>query len=149
MAKTNVQLLAIDPREPNILYASAAGPWGYPGFRVCSRAPTVARTGRGMNNGLAKVLDTRAPVNALILDPNQTDTLYLGTSGYGVFKSSDAGATWDPFNEGMTHLDVRVLTLIPGPTATVYAGTPGSVFKVVEDVRSGEHRQLAGRVRSK
>ncbi len=69
--------------------------------------------------------------------------LYLATSGYGVFKSSDSGATWAPFNHGLTHLDVRSLAIVRhGPAAhrgsrpgvlgpnTLYAGTPGGVFKI-------------------
>ena len=34
---------------------------------------------------------------------------------------------------GLTHLDVRVLTLVRAASATVYAGTPGGVFKMLED----------------
>jgi hypothetical protein len=47
-----------------------------------------------------------------------------------VFKSSDGGATWAPFNDGLTNLDVRVLAIARG---TVYAGTPGGVFKTGAD----------------
>ena len=69
--------------------------------------------------------------------------LYLATSGYGVFKSTDGGATWASFNNGLTHLDVHSLTLVPGSrtvshrgrsspigSSTLYAGTPGGVFKL-------------------
>lgn len=48
-------------------------------------------------------------------------------------RSLDGGATWAPFNDGLTYLDVRTLAITRGPSPTVYAGTPGGVFKVVED----------------
>jgi photosystem II stability/assembly factor-like uncharacterized protein len=133
LATKNVNLLAIDPLRPHVVYASAAGLGWSAGFRGLFKSTDSGANWSPINNGLTEVLDTRAPVNALILDPEHTDTLYLGTSGYGVFKSTDAGASWTPFNDGMANLDVRVLTLMRNGDATVYAGTPGGVFKILED----------------
>ena len=127
LATTNVNVLAINPLQPEVLYASTT--FG----RGLFKSTDSGATWSPINKGLARVRETRASVNALILDPGQTGTLYLGTSGHGVFKSSDAGATWDPFNDGLTNLDVRVLMLTRGVSATVYAGTPGGVFKLAED----------------
>ena len=141
LAEANVNLLAINPVQPNVLYASTSGgPWESPGFRGLFKSTDSGANWSPINNGLADVLDTRASVNALILDPGHPDTLYLGTSGYGVFKSTDGGTAWAPFNDGLRHLDVRVLTLTRGASATVYAGTPGGVFKLEEDgvIRSAE-----------
>jgi photosystem II stability/assembly factor-like uncharacterized protein len=81
-----------------------------------------------INEGLGEVVATRAPMNALVLDPD-SGTLYLATSGYGVFKSSDGGATWTPWNEALAHLDVRLLALVRGGSA-LYASTPAGVFKM-------------------
>jgi hypothetical protein len=41
-------------------------------------------------------------VFALAIDPVTPTTVYAGTSGGGVFKSSDGGAHWSPFNNGLT-----------------------------------------------
>src|SRR5262249_2492359 len=136
LAKVNVSLLAIDPLQPNVLYAGTTG--YYPetlGFRGFFKSTDRGATWLPINDGLGTILDTRAPVNALILDPDRPNVLYVGTSGYGVFKSSDGGATWVPFNDGLTHLDVRTIAIAPGSSTTVYAGTPGGVFKIVEDGR--------------
>jgi hypothetical protein len=86
-----------------------------------------------INDGLEGLLQAGVAFNALILDPGHPRTLYAATSGQGVFKSSDGGAAWAPFNDGLTYLDVRVLAIAAGPSATVYAGMPGGVFKIVED----------------
>jgi hypothetical protein len=47
--------------------------------------------------------------------------LYAGSSGYGVFRSEDAGAHWSTFNDGLPNLDVRLLTVASN---ALYAVTP-------------------------
>ena len=37
----------------------------------------------------------------LVVDPQNTATVYLGTSGQGIYKSTDCGATWAHINTGM------------------------------------------------
>jgi hypothetical protein len=43
-------------------------------------------------------------IYALAVDPNTPTTLYAGTYGGGMFKSTDGGATWSPVNTGLTNL---------------------------------------------
>jgi hypothetical protein len=137
LTKTNVNVLAIDRHQPNILYAGTTGADPYNlgsvdplGFRGLFKSTDSGASWLPINDGLEDLLDTRANVNALIQDPSNADVLYAATSGYGVFKSSDGGATWAPINDGLTHLDVPVLAIVWG---AVYAGTPGGVFKIVAD----------------
>ncbi|GAM10694.1 Y_Y_Y domain protein [Geobacter sp. OR-1] len=47
-------------------------------------------------------------------------------TGSGVFSSIDNGINWNPFNTGLTVLDVR--TLLMDPADTLYAGTAAGVF---------------------
>src|SRR5690349_11419358 len=47
----------------------------------------------------ASAIDTRTPVTALAISRGSA-TLYAATSGDGVYKSSDGGASWAPFNDG-------------------------------------------------
>jgi photosystem II stability/assembly factor-like uncharacterized protein len=134
LTQTNVNLLAIDPLRPNVLYAGTSGVYpDPPGSRGLFKSTDRGASWSPINVGLEDVLNTHASISALILDPDRTDTLYASTSGYGVFKSPDGGATWVPFNDGLTHFDVRVLAITAGPSRTVYAGTPGGVFKIVEN----------------
>jgi photosystem II stability/assembly factor-like uncharacterized protein len=49
-----------------------------------------AATGAGENYGTAAVL----------VDPSNTATVYLGTSAQGIYKSTDCGATWTHINTG-------------------------------------------------
>ena len=60
-------------------------------------------------------------------------TLYAGTAGYGIFKSVNGGADWQPFNDGLTNMDVRALAISRGTPKFLLAGTAGGVFKVLGD----------------
>ena len=40
-------------------------------------------------------------VLSFVIDPHDTATIYLGTVGVGLFKSTDCGATWTHINTGM------------------------------------------------
>ena len=67
---------------------------------------------------------------ALAIDPAQPGTLYAGTYGGGVFKSTDSGGTWAAVNAGLTNSYVYALVIDPVSSATLYAGTHGGgVFK--------------------
>lgn len=141
----DVSLLAIDPLQPNILYAGVSDYADGCCFRGLFKSDDSGASWSPINNGLGELLGSRVNVNALILDPDHPEVLYLGTSGYGVFKSSDGGTTWTPFNDGLTFLDVRVLAIARGATPTVYAGTPGGVFKIVEQTELGTLIRNRGR----
>jgi hypothetical protein len=65
----------------------------------------------------------------LAIDPSAPATLYAGTSGGGVFKSTDAGGNWIAINSGLTNTVVSALAIDPSNMATLYAGTEGGVFK--------------------
>lgn len=120
----NSALLAIDPVHPEVLYA--AGSRGL--FKSTDRGDHWSPAGRGLSDVLAVSSPT-----ALSIDPAKSAVLYLATSGAGVFKSSDGGSTWAQFNEGLAHLDVRAMTLVRDESLALLAGTPGGVFKLVED----------------
>jgi photosystem II stability/assembly factor-like uncharacterized protein len=69
-------------------------------------------------------------VHALAINPTTPATLYAGTFGFGVFKSTNSGGTWASANTGLTNLSVNALAINPTTPATLYAGTPGGgVFK--------------------
>jgi photosystem II stability/assembly factor-like uncharacterized protein len=68
-----------------------------------------------------------------LIDPAQTDVLYLATSAYGVLKSSDGGSTWALFNDRLPDVDVRAMALLRDGATTLVATTPGGIFKLMED----------------
>ncbi len=73
----------------------------------------------------------------LCLAADARGTLYAGTRDQGVFRSADAGATWEPASRGLQQLDVRALAV--DPRGVVYAGTSsGAVFRSTDQGRIWE-----------
>jgi photosystem II stability/assembly factor-like uncharacterized protein len=69
-------------------------------------------------------------VYALAINPTNPATLYAGTNGDGVFKSTDSGGTWAAARTGLTAWSaVYALAINPMTPATLYAGADGGVFK--------------------
>jgi photosystem II stability/assembly factor-like uncharacterized protein len=65
---------------------------------------------------------------ALAADPNNPDTIYAGTQGVHVFKTTDGGVSWREMSNGLppdsgTPLEARVYALVvdPNNSSTVYA----------------------------
>jgi photosystem II stability/assembly factor-like uncharacterized protein len=79
----------------------------------------------------------------IAVDPIDPHRIYVGTFDDGLFASRDAGATWEPANDGLD--DLRVLALAvsrshrSGGVSAIYAGTEPSNLYRSED--GGRHWQ--------
>lgn len=71
-----------------------------------------------VNSGL-----TTLDVRAVACDPAHAGTMYAGTYGGGVFKSTNGGTTWSPANQGLSTTIVQALCVDPVNPSNVYAGT--------------------------
>lgn len=61
--------------------------------------------------------------------PKNPNILYIATNEY-IYKSRDAGKTWENISGGMSHSRVISMAIDPAYPATVYAGTKGdAVYK--------------------
>ncbi len=80
----------IDPNDANTAYVTLAGFGLSAGQHIWKTANLAGGGGTwsASGNGIPDV-----PVNALVVDPNDSNTLYAGTD-IGVFKSSDGGTNW-------------------------------------------------------
>jgi len=58
------------------------------------------------------------PVNALVIDPGQSNNIYAGTD-IGVYASTDGGANWVPYTQGMPRVTVFDLTFQNVPAQRV------------------------------
>ena len=84
--------------------------WKDIGFSV----PVETLPKRGYVDGMATNVE---------LDPFSEDTIYVGTNGYGVYKTTNAGKTWSPMNQGLD------TPFINGPGALrVHPRLPGTLF---------------------
>jgi photosystem II stability/assembly factor-like uncharacterized protein len=64
-----------------------------------------------------------APANALLVDPTAPNTMYVGTD-VGVWTTTDGGANWNPFSDGLPNVAVYDLKL-HAPTRLLRAATHG------------------------
>jgi photosystem II stability/assembly factor-like uncharacterized protein len=60
---------------------------------------------------------------ALVVDYTNTNVLYAGAVSGGIWKSTDAGATWTPLKDFMTNINISTLVMDPLDHNTLYAGT--------------------------
>jgi hypothetical protein len=71
-------------------------------------------------------------VNCIAVDPKNTNLLYAGTDGNGVFKSINAGNLWESMNNGFTgYLGMSFLALDSTNSQKLYAGVlvPSSIWE--------------------
>lgn len=99
---------------------NAGETWRDVGFAV----PVETLPKRGYVDGLATNVE---------LDPLSDDTIYVGTNGYGVYKTVNAGKSWSPMNQGLATPFIKgpgALRLHPRLPGTLFAGTQtGGIYK--------------------
>jgi len=64
-------------------------------------------------------------IRAILIDPSDPKTIYVGTSNRGVIKSGDAGKSWKETNIGIESRDIRSLVMDPHDSKMLYAGSYG------------------------
>lgn len=105
------------PGQPRTLYAAD----GTHVFRSRNAGDTWERLG-----ALANATD-------LEVDPNRPGTIYAGTGGNGVYRSTDGGVTWAPINAGLARFGRRRIVDVevnPGVPGLVYAAPlEGGLFQ--------------------
>ncbi|CAL9407233.1 Xyloglucanase [Streptomyces sp. enrichment culture] len=122
-----VEAMAVDPAHPDRLYLALgtyAQPWAGNGavLRSTDRGATWRRTDLTVKLGANE--DGRGTGERLLVDPRDSDTLWLGTRHDGLLKSTDRGASWAPvpgFPSAPTATGQGVTLLVAAGRA-VYAG---------------------------
>ncbi|MET0622577.1 MAG: SBBP repeat-containing protein, partial [Pyrinomonadaceae bacterium] len=120
-SQLSTRALVFDPSNTSTLYVAVNGFAG-----VVFKSVDGGANWTNSSTGLSVTLDgqTFTPgVTALLVDPASPSTVYAGTSGGGVFKSTDGGANWSPSSTGLANKTVQALALRPGGPAAVLAGT--------------------------
>jgi photosystem II stability/assembly factor-like uncharacterized protein len=97
-------------------------------------------------------------VNHVAIAASQPETVYAATSGGGVWRSDDGGATWSLPGDAMTSRNVRWLAVDPADAKSVWAGIEssgsgsalwrtgdgGATWKQVADAYPGGRVQATG-----
>lgn len=118
--KAWVTSVAHDPADPDVIYATYGGFGGKHVYRSLDGGLSWRSIDGKGATGLPDI-----PIHALLVDPVDSDRLYLGTD-LGVFVSLDRGATWAQENAGFGNIVTESLSVLrQGSTRWVYAFTHG------------------------
>lgn len=120
-----VNSIALHPTDSNIIFvgAAAGGIW------------------KSTNGGISwSVYSDSLPtlgVSAIAINPRNTNIMYFGSgdrdnsdaSGYGVFKSYNAGGKWIQRSSGLGNRTVSKLIIDPVDTSTILAACNGGIYR--------------------
>lgn len=98
---TRANAIGIHPTDSNIAYVVFAG------FATTGINSHVFKTTVGGGGTWTNVTNNlpNTPVNDVVVDPDAPNTVYVGTD-IGVFRSTDAGATWSTLGTGLPRVAV-------------------------------------------
>jgi photosystem II stability/assembly factor-like uncharacterized protein len=117
LGKETFYALAIDPTNPQVLYAGTDGDGV---FKTTDGGASWSAASSGL---------TYFYILSLAIDPTNPQVLYAGTDGCGVFKTTDGGSSWSEASSGLANSNVLSLAIDPSNPQLLYAGTDGGVFK--------------------
>lgn len=144
----HIGMIAIDPRDSDVVYVAAQGPlWRSGGDRGVYKT-----TDGGATWSLVLTASADTGANEVHIDPDDPDVLYAtlyqrrrhvwtminGGPESGVFKSEDAGQTWRPIEKGLPGGDKGKIGLDLAPS------DPHVVYAIVEakDGQTGLFRSI-------
>src|SRR3569623_211101 len=111
------QMPASGPSQPIVDYLAPALVSGTAWTNI---GPTKANYEE--NGGTSRNVSDSGRVNVIVTEPANTNVIYVGFSGGGVWKSLDGGSTWAAKTETLGSLSVGSLELDPNNASTLYLG---------------------------
>ncbi|TQJ56059.1 MULTISPECIES: WD40/YVTN/BNR-like repeat-containing protein [Streptomyces] len=122
-----VEALAVDPAHPDRVYLALgtyAQSWAGNGAVLRSEDRGVTWTRSDLTVKLGGNEDGRGAGERLLVDPRDSDTLWLGTRHDGLLRSTDRGATWATATgfPGTPSASGQGVTLLVAAGRTLYAG---------------------------
>ena len=149
--------IAIDPKDSDIVYVAAQGPlWGPGGERGLFKTTDGGKTWKSILN-----ISENTGVTDVVIDPNDPETVYCasyqrrrhmwtlinGGPESAIYKSTDAGATWNKLRAGLPTVELgRIgLTISPVDSNVLYATVEaadrrGGIFRSSDRGGSWERR---------
>ncbi len=156
-----IRALAMDPDDPKILYAGTWNGKVYASMdggnrwqqrseqlppyeiralyvhtfdpnKLYAATPTGVFTSPDRGQHWFPAADFTSTLQCMAMDPERPNTLYVGTSVYGIYKSMDGALTWFPLRAN-DPVDVSALIVPPRAPRTAYAISRGKVYKTEED----------------
>ncbi|MEZ5426657.1 MAG: hypothetical protein R2747_10355 [Pyrinomonadaceae bacterium] len=75
-------------------------------------------------------------VRSIVIDPNNGNNMWVGGVGGGIWRTSNAGTSWQPVNDFMANLAVSTMVINPNNSTILYAGT-GEGFGSTDVLQGG------------
>ena len=138
----HISEILVDPRDGNLVYVAAEGPlWNSGGERGLYKT-----TDGGTTWERALHIDEDTGITSIAFDPRDPDVIYAaayqrrrhiwsllaGGPGSGIYKSTDAGATWRELTTGLPTGDMGKIGLAVSPV------NPDILYATIE-AHEGEH----------
>jgi len=83
--------------------------------------PFSIANGQSLQNNVSTAVSGR--VTAVVVDPIDPNNVYLGTAQGGVWRSLNAGTTWEAIFDSADSLAIGALALAPSDRTKLYVGT--------------------------
>jgi hypothetical protein len=88
-------------------------------------------------------------IRAIVVKPGDPNTMWLGATSGGIWKTTDGGTTWQPMDDFMPTLAVSSMVLSPSDSNTLLAGTGEGFFETAYGSSNKSAIQGAGVFRSR
>ena len=131
--------IVISKSDPNIMYAGYAyqGFYGNPESTTFPNSFGVYKsTDAGENwslSGLTGIATTNLNVTALAVNSTDSNSIYIGLNGDGLFHSTDGGVNWINIGSGIADQTILSIVLTDN-NSIIYAGTKNKgVYKSVDN----------------
>lgn len=116
----NVTTIAVDPATSTTIYAGTFGGGGL--FKSTNGGSNWTAMNNGMSGG------NFAIVNAIVFDPSNSATIYVGHGfsgvGDGIDKSTNGGASWTPVSNGaLQNIQINAMVADRTNPSILYAAT--------------------------
>src|SRR5439155_21567873 len=60
-------------------------------------------------------------IRTIVIDPNNANSMWVGSASGGIWHSTDAGGLWAPVNDFMANLSVCTMVIDPSNPSVMYA----------------------------
>jgi photosystem II stability/assembly factor-like uncharacterized protein len=106
------------------------------GSVFCLFVPLLASAHPGAGIRWRSVGPSPPAIEAPVLVDAANHTLYIGSNGGGVLKSTNDGASFRPVNNGLNELTVAAMVMDPKDPQTLYASTGFAMYKTIDGAAS-------------